>query len=260
MIRAVLEAVDREKLHSQPEWDFDAINAEEDRLQKLVDELPEFSTKDWKEYNRARDKMMRLSYRKNDPRPLMRWYQRRIPGAFANEDDYIIQPREVEVSSEAIALEPLNSLYTDPDRPMFHGTSWQNWTRISRNGLCNPPAEYATGGDPDYGWRGAWQHEVYNSYMHDLNREQRKKLNTILWIGRRIPKRAFAEVVSLFFVSPDLRVVENYEVQLQVDCTKLRYYWTFADDVLGDEAYVFVMPVECPQAPPSAFKKIGEKP
>ena len=155
------------------------------------------------------------------------------------------------------ALEPLPDWW--PEEPVFHGTKRAAWRSIQSDGLCAPVAQYASG--DDYGWREVWRHEIHASYK-GLSREQRSLFHHhVKWEERRqMSMAALGESVSLWWVSKRRSVAERYDVLTQVDLSVLDYYWWLPDEVLGEQSYVFVLPTDCPQAPPSVLKRIDFAP
>jgi hypothetical protein len=152
------------------------------------------------------------------------------------------------------ALEPLPDWW--PDEPVFHGTNRDAWSAIQKDGLCAPIAQNASG--DDYGWNEVWRREIHASYKA-LSKEQRRLLHRHVGHppGRPMNMLDLGENVSLWWVSKQRRVAEGYSIVTQVDLSVLDYYWWLPDEVLGDESYVFVLPTDCPQAPPRLLERIA---
>ena len=184
-----------------------------------------------------------------DPRPFIEWARSVDPSAFARPrlpEPTLLHP------PGALAIDPLPDWW--PEMRAYHGSraSWQ----IENEGLCAPTAEYASG-DPEYGWSAVWKDELYQSYRHHLTAEQRRKFNALFGENARpFPKDTFGELVSLLWVTKNIEEAESYGDVYEVDLSKLNYYWWFPDEIAGKGAYVFVMPTDCPQALPSAFKRV----
>jgi hypothetical protein len=184
------------------------------------------------------------------------WARAHVPQAFSTPPPPAAcpAPRAVVLPDPpgARAIDPLPDWW--PDEPAYHGT--RALDAIMCEGLCAPPAEYAAA-DPDYGWEAVWRDELYHSYLHHLEPGQRAAFNAIFGEGPApFPEHSFGQLVSLFWVSRYRRVAAGCGPALEVDLSQLRYYWWFPDEVLGERSYVFVLPTNCPQAPPSAFRPV----
>jgi len=140
---------------------------------------------------------------------------------------------------------------------VFHGTSEAAWKAIRRDGLCAPVAENASKWG-SYGWREVWRHEVYASYKN-LSPEQRRRFHSLAGHppGKLMSMTDLGRSVSLWWVSLRDRIAHTYDVVTQVDLSVLDYYWWLPDTILEEDSYVFVLPTNCPQAPPSVLKRWG---
>jgi len=143
---------------------------------------------------------------------------------------------------------------------VYHGT--RALTIIQHEGLCAPVADVASG--DDYGWEDVWKSEVGHSYRKMLDTRQRRRFNSFFGrdSARLFRNDELGGMVSLFWITMRKKTAEAYLDQrdsavLEVDLSQLNYYWFFEDDILGESSYVFVMPTECPQAPPEAFEVVG---
>lgn len=156
------------------------------------------------------------------------------------------------------AVMPLPEWWSE--QSVYHGTSARVWRAIQDEGFCCPPAfDCSDGGE--YGWDAVWKHETYAAYK-SLTREQRRVFHRhVGHTGRSlVPMRALGYGVSLFWVSLSQRVAESYGVVTEVDLSLLRYYFWFEDEILGEQSYVFVMPMDCPQAPTSILTRVEYDP
>lgn len=182
-----------------------------------------------------------------------------VPGSFSVITFHgKVQKPPLPVLSDAPGARAIESLPEWwPDDPVFHRTN--AFSAIMAEGLCAPVAEMASN-DPEYGWEAVWKEEVYSTYRHYLTKEQRRAFNAIFGeeSARLVRKDEFGQLVSLFWVTKMRRDGrrEGDRATLEVDLSKLRYYWWFPDEILGDASYCFVLPTDCPQALPDAFKLI----
>lgn len=178
------------------------------------------------------------------------WAQSVVPGSFSSLTE--VRTREgirLPTSPGAEAVEPLPDWW--PKQRAYHGTR-AAYEVLLDQGLCAPGAVNASG--DDYGWKDVWRDEVWHSYTNHLDGAQKRRFRDQSGLaGRRPSKDAIGEVVALFWVTKRLQTAASHGDVLDVNLAALRYYWWFPDNVLGESSYVFVMPVDCPQALPAAF-------
>ena len=156
-----------------------------------------------------------------------------------------------------IALEDLPEWWIE--EPVYHGTNTESWRSIQREGLRCPVAESASGDECGFGWKDVWREEVYASWKA-LSLEQHQRFAALLGVNAKdVTRRFLGENTSLFWVSKRKSVTENYDVPTVVDLSQLRFYWWFKDDVLGNDSYVFVLPIDN-QAPSSILAKLPYEP
>lgn len=180
------------------------------------------------------------------------WAQKVVPGAFSSRKPVVSTALRLPTSPGEEAVDPLPEWW--PEKPVYHG-SRATYEVLYEEGLCAPVAVLASG--DDYGWQEVWRDEVWHSYTHDLDATQKRRFRDQAGLaGRRPGKDAIGEAVALFWVTQTKRVAASFGPVLEVNLAALRYYWWFPDEVLRERSYVFVLPVDCPQALPGAFSLI----
>lgn len=187
------------------------------------------------------------AFHSGKPEALIAWARTVLPGAFADIETY--EPSPV----QAVQTKPLEP---PPEGPLYHGT--RDAKHVLYLGLQQPPAYGSVGGDPDYGWSGLWRSEMYSVYRR-LDPKMRRDFHQQLGFesGRLLSAETLGEMVSLFWVTTSLQTAQRYGRGhvFEVDASQLSYYWWFGDE-MEKNSYVFVMPSDGPQAPPSAFKLV----
>lgn len=183
-----------------------------------------------------------------DREPFVLWVQNVVPGSFSSFKDFVPPQLHLPSSPGSEAIDPLPDWW--PNEPVYHGSRAAHRILLV-NGLCAPQASFASG--DEYGWEEVWRDEVWNSYKSLTGVERRAFRDRSGLSGRRPSKEDIGRVVSLFWVTKTYRAAASHGDVLSVNLSALRYYWWFPDEVLGESSYVFVLPLDCPQALPEAF-------
>ena len=196
-----------------------------------------------------------------NPLPFIRWARTIVPGAFpltlreeAREESLWQQERLVRAAEAGFQNASPTALEPPPQGVLYHGS--RDAQALRTEGLYAQGPDTCSQADPEYGWHGCWRSETWHSYKHDLSREQRARFHKM--IGARPTSGGnLGYYVNLFWVSRRISVAESHGRSggvFMLDQAKIRYYWWFPDEILGEESYVFVCPNDgAPTIPPSGL-------